>query len=311
MREQYVVFVDAGYVISQLRSLKSMTAPARIAEGLTAALREHALGEDASARLLRTYWYEGSERAAVANLSGVKVRLGRINEAGQQKGVDGLIILDLVRLAQQQAISTAYLVSGDDDLSEAVEFAQSFGVRVVVVGVGPRKSTSRHLANAADATLALPVPFWTEPAPGVDDRATASPTTSGSAAPATPAPSTPVAAATAAAATTPAARPAPDVLDPARVRFPDRLLPRLAEHHPDVTGLEDAARALTDLLTGRAGERLEVDRSGKRPHYWVRGEHIDLLLDGKHAVIGVFPAQTATPAREAGEAAEDGKDAAA
>jgi uncharacterized LabA/DUF88 family protein len=53
----------------------------------------------------------------------VKIRLGYINGAGQQKGVDSLIVTDLIELARNQAISDAYLVSGDGDLRVAVQIA--------------------------------------------------------------------------------------------------------------------------------------------------------------------------------------------
>lgn len=50
----------------------------------------------------------------------------------QQKGVDTLITLDLVRLAQQGAYGTGILIAGDRDLAEAVRVAQAMGRRVVV-----------------------------------------------------------------------------------------------------------------------------------------------------------------------------------
>jgi uncharacterized LabA/DUF88 family protein len=50
----------------------------------------------------------------------------------EQKGVDTLIALDLVRLAQRGAYETALLVAGDRDLAEAVRVAQDEGRRVIV-----------------------------------------------------------------------------------------------------------------------------------------------------------------------------------
>jgi uncharacterized LabA/DUF88 family protein len=50
----------------------------------------------------------------------------------QQKGVDTLITLDLVRLAQQPAYGTGVLIAGDRDLAEAVRTAQALGRRIVV-----------------------------------------------------------------------------------------------------------------------------------------------------------------------------------
>jgi len=91
------------------------------------------------------------EQTAIGNLDNVKVRLGRLTPAGQ-KGVDTLIVLDLTTLAREKAIDTAFLLSGDDDLREAVIVAQHSGVRVVLLGLpnigGSRQS--RDLIREAD-----------------------------------------------------------------------------------------------------------------------------------------------------------------
>lgn len=50
-----------------------------------------------------------------------------------QKGVDTLLVLDLVRLAQNGACRTALLFTGDRDMAEAVRTAQDSGCRVVLV----------------------------------------------------------------------------------------------------------------------------------------------------------------------------------
>jgi hypothetical protein len=74
--------------------------------------------------MLRVYWYDGapdaiplSDHLAIAKLTNVKLRLGRLTR-GEQKGVDWLIIRDLMTLARERAIATALLVSGDEDLRE-------------------------------------------------------------------------------------------------------------------------------------------------------------------------------------------------
>jgi uncharacterized LabA/DUF88 family protein len=66
-----------------------------------------------------------------------------------QKGVDSLIVLDLVRLAGRGVCSTAVLIAGDRDLAEAVRTAQDFGVRVVVV-VPTGQGLADELACLAD-----------------------------------------------------------------------------------------------------------------------------------------------------------------
>ena len=72
----------------------------------------------------------------------------------QQKGVDTLIALDLVRLAGRGVIDTAVLVSGDRDFAEAIRAAQDFGIEVLVAT--PRlSSVAREVATVADGILEM------------------------------------------------------------------------------------------------------------------------------------------------------------
>ena len=71
----------------------------------------------------------------------------------QQKGVDTLIALDLVRLAGRGVINTAVLVSGDRDLAEAIRAAQDFGIEVLVAT--PGRGLAREVAEVADGILQL------------------------------------------------------------------------------------------------------------------------------------------------------------
>lgn len=72
----------------------------------------------------------------------------------QQKGVDTLIALDLVRLAGRGVIDTAILISGDRDLAEAIRSAQDFGLAVSVAT--PGRGLAREVAKLADAILVIP-----------------------------------------------------------------------------------------------------------------------------------------------------------
>ena len=72
----------------------------------------------------------------------------------QQKGVDTLIALDLVRLAGRAAFDTAVLLAGDRDLAEAVRATQDFGRRVVVA-TPARRCVARELAQLADEIVDL------------------------------------------------------------------------------------------------------------------------------------------------------------
>jgi hypothetical protein len=86
-------------------------------------------------------------------LQNVKVRLGFVNSVGEQKGVDSLIVTDMITLAPNRAICDAVLVSGDEDLRVGVQQAQEFGVRVHLLGIKPsRGSQSLFLLQEADTT---------------------------------------------------------------------------------------------------------------------------------------------------------------
>ena len=56
-----------------------------------------------------------ADQALLASLDDVKIRLGFINSVGEQKGVDSLIVTDLIELARQKAVCDAILLSGDED----------------------------------------------------------------------------------------------------------------------------------------------------------------------------------------------------
>lgn len=74
----------------------------------------------------------------------------------QQKGVDTLITLDMVRLAQSGAFHTAVLLAGDRDLAEPVRTAQDAGCRVIVATVGGQASLAKELAQLADEVIEIP-----------------------------------------------------------------------------------------------------------------------------------------------------------
>jgi uncharacterized LabA/DUF88 family protein len=166
------IFVDAGYLFAQgsvaLNGTKlprprlSLNITAVIAE-LTAVVKSNAVGCD----LLRVYWYDGAsgtkgptlEHQALAHTDSVKLRLGFINSTGQQKGVDSLIVTDIIDLARNHAISDAILLSGDEDVRIGVQIAQQFGVRIHLVGIVPlRGSQSRALQQESDTTREWDVP---------------------------------------------------------------------------------------------------------------------------------------------------------
>lgn len=160
------VFVDAGYLFAQgstaLTGSKKRRTDIEIDEKkLFSELIALADERSNGASLLRIYWYDGAlgyggptlEQERIAGSANVKLRLGFINRQGQQKGVDSLIVTDLINLARNSAISDALLMSGDEDVRIGVEIAQGFGVRTHLLGIVPsRGSQSRQLLFEADTT---------------------------------------------------------------------------------------------------------------------------------------------------------------
>ena len=157
------VFVDAGYFFAQgstaLTGAKQEQRHAILdRERLLTELRSLAFQKTGHQNLLRIYWYDGVPRGGptaqqqnMAEADDVKLRLGLINEYGQQKGVDSLVVTDLIELSSNRAISDAVMLSGDEDVRIGVEIAQSLGVRVHLLGIAPaRGSQARTLLSAAD-----------------------------------------------------------------------------------------------------------------------------------------------------------------
>jgi uncharacterized LabA/DUF88 family protein len=161
--KRHAIFVDAGYVFAQGSfSLLGRSSTPRTQLKLDEAeiitqLKSLASGQSAGVQLLRVYWYDGArsgptvEHLALANMQDVKLRLGSINSVGEQKEVDSLLITDLIDLARNQSICDATVVAADTDVRIAVQIAQTFGVRVHLVGLEPsRVSQSPLLRQEAD-----------------------------------------------------------------------------------------------------------------------------------------------------------------
>lgn len=158
------VFVDAGYVFAEGSQLLTGSKQRREAMVLDIPKVVDALRNVARAQcdlpLLRIYWYDALrhgratvEQQALADADDIKVRFGQLNFAGEQKGVDALIVTDMVELARNRAISDAVLLSGDEDVRVGVLLAQQFGVRVHLIGIAPSRSNqSRALKQEADTT---------------------------------------------------------------------------------------------------------------------------------------------------------------
>lgn len=174
--DRYAIFLDAGYFFSAgsqaakgqriPRKQVALNAPDKAIAALCAA----ASAQVGSLPLLRAYWYDAMpgprlslEQNSLAMLACVKLRLGVLNNVGEQKGVDSLIVTDLIELARNRAIADAVIVSGDEDLRVAVHVAQSFGVRVHILAAGdPKSNVSVSLQMEADSVGALPGAWFAE-----------------------------------------------------------------------------------------------------------------------------------------------------
>src|SRR6516225_1174327 len=91
--------------------------------------------------VLRCYWYEAtvegrrsSEHNALADLPGVKLRLGRVRP-GRREGVEAEMHRDLATLARNHAVSDAVIVSAEEDLAEVVAEVQDLGLRVLAMHI--------------------------------------------------------------------------------------------------------------------------------------------------------------------------------
>jgi uncharacterized LabA/DUF88 family protein len=170
MRSRCAVYVDAGYLLASAATRVTGTSLRSgvhvLYDHLVNALIEQA--EAASGlELLRVNWYDSGSRGGLPDpfqeqigmLPRVKLRLGRLSYSGEQKGVDLRIGLDLVMHARNQAVDMIFLVSGDDDLTEAVEEVQGHGIPVMLLAApdkdGRPHAVSRHLLREADGIVTI------------------------------------------------------------------------------------------------------------------------------------------------------------
>jgi uncharacterized LabA/DUF88 family protein len=168
---RFVVMVDAGYLLRQsieIVSNRKSTSRADLEISDPAGLINVLLNKSRATlnlsdkELLRVYWYDGvmatgftSQQHSIINVDDVQFRAGSINRRGQQKGVDSLIVTDLIELASHHAVCDAVLVTGDSDLAVGIEIAQKRGVRIAVLGledldVGVTHNQSFEITSRAD-----------------------------------------------------------------------------------------------------------------------------------------------------------------
>jgi uncharacterized LabA/DUF88 family protein len=168
--ERWGLFVDAGWLFAAGATLAFGEPVQRSEIGwqpevmIPDLIQESRRCIGASPELLRCYWYDGApnrmptpQQNEVARMEDVKLRLGRTARGGQ-KGVDGLLIHDLITLSFRQSITDAVLVTGDEDMLEAVESAQRSGTRVHPLEI-PIGGIADPLLNAVDRRVLIDSAF--------------------------------------------------------------------------------------------------------------------------------------------------------
>lgn len=164
--DRAAIFVDAGYLFSAGSRLVANERLTRSQINLSydAALRHftQVASELTGLPLLRIYWYDGSssgptsQQLALAYRANVKLRLGYVTQHGEQKGVDALMLNDLLTLSRNRAIADAVLLTDDDDIRVGVLQAQECGIRVHLLGIHPtRENQSSALIQEADVAREL------------------------------------------------------------------------------------------------------------------------------------------------------------
>lgn len=164
--DRTAVFVDAGYLFAAGSKLianeKLPRGQLNLDYDVVLKLLGELTTEVTGLPLLRIYWYDGTatgptpQQLALAYRPSVKLRLGFVNQQGEQKGVDSLVVTDLINLARNRAMADVLLMTGDEDIRVGVQQAQQFGVRVHLLGISPaRENQSGFLVQEADSVREL------------------------------------------------------------------------------------------------------------------------------------------------------------
>lgn len=166
--DRVAVFIDAGYLFAQGSILVAGARPGarplprsrtKLDETAAVTFFEKLARHLANLPLLRIYWYDGTNagptpvQASLASRHNVKMRLGIVNASGEQKGVDSLIVTDLISLSRNRAMADAVLVTGDEDIRVGVQQAQELGVRVHLIGLETATTNQSYLLRQEADTL--------------------------------------------------------------------------------------------------------------------------------------------------------------
>lgn len=164
--DRCALFVDASYLLADgamaVHGTRHREAVSWDYSGLLDLLND-LVTESTGLPLLRCYWYEATvegrrtpEHEALADLVGLKLRLGRVRP-GRREGVDSQVYRDLTTLAQSGNICDAVLVTGDEDMVQAVTDVQDLGVRVTImhIAVDGNWTIPRTLRQECDSLVEI------------------------------------------------------------------------------------------------------------------------------------------------------------
>lgn len=164
--DRCALFVDASYLLADgamaVHGTRHREAVSWDYSGLLDLLGDLVTGST-GLPLLRCYWYEATvegrrspEHEALADLVGLKLRLGRVRP-GRREGVDSQVYRDLTTLANSGNICDAVLVTGDEDMVQAVTDVQDLGVRVTIMHIAVDGSWTipRTLRQECDALVEI------------------------------------------------------------------------------------------------------------------------------------------------------------
>jgi uncharacterized LabA/DUF88 family protein len=147
--EKAMVFVDGTNFLNRLRDGKlCCTSLLKLAQTVIQ-----------GRQMARTYFYTTAEKLEKAKevhsatfLDGCRVVLGDSISTGngniKEKGVDALLVADLVYHAAQKNCSYAVVISNDSDFAYAIKRVEDFGCNTGVVAIGTQAVD--RLKNACD-----------------------------------------------------------------------------------------------------------------------------------------------------------------
>jgi uncharacterized LabA/DUF88 family protein len=175
-----MAFVDVGYLTAGARKRLNLESTPRIDGDELTLWASFALRGSRRVELIRTYVYDAQYPGHASEYSdqreyfdtlgaqaGIRLRLGHLVQRSpgsrratwQQKGVDSLMVLDLVRLAQLRAFDVALVVAGDRDLAEALRVIADDHARRVYLFSVEGSAPAKELVQAADARGVIDDPW--------------------------------------------------------------------------------------------------------------------------------------------------------